>query len=171
MGMLSAVSIVMVLFVRIPFPLAPYLVYDGADVPILLGAFLFGPLPGMLVLTIVSAIQAFLLPNGNGIIGFVMHMMSSGAFVLISSLLYRRLGQSNRSIIVSLTLGGLGMAILMIPLNLIFTPMLFGMPMAAVANIILPVLLPFNLSKAVIVSVLFFLLFKSLRLALKDKAL
>jgi riboflavin transporter FmnP len=169
MGMLSAVAVVLILLVRIPLiPAAPYLVYDMADVPILLGGFLLGPLASLLILAVVSAIQAFFL-GGNGIIGLIMHMASSGALVLIASLLYRRLGKGNRSLITSLIVAGLVMIALMIPLNLIFTPLLFGMPVSAVIKLILPVLLPFNLIKAVLNSVLFFLLFKSLSLALKEK--
>ena len=169
MGMLAAIAVVLIIYVRIPLiPAASYLVYDMADVPVLLGAYLFGPLAGLLILTVASAIQAFML-GGNGIIGFIMHMCASGALVVIASLLYRRLGSSNRSLIISLVAGGLGMTALMIPLNLIFTPLLFGMPVQAVANLILPVLLPFNLIKAGLNSALFFLVFKSLRLALKEK--
>ena len=171
MGMLAAIAVVLILYVRIPLiPAAPYLVYDMADVPVLLGAYLLGPLPGLLILTAASAIQAFML-DGNGIIGFIMHMAASGVLVLAASLLYRRLGKSNRSLIISLIAGGLSMTILMIPLNLIFTPLLFGMPVSAVAGLILPVLLPFNLIKAGLNSALFFLLFKSLRLALREKNL
>jgi riboflavin transporter FmnP len=169
MGMLSAIAVVLILYVRIPLiPAASYLVYDMADVPVLLGAYLLGPLAGLLILTAVSAIQAFML-GGNGIIGFIMHMSASGALVLVAALFYRRLGKSNHSLIVSLAAGGLSMTALMIPLNLIFTPLLFGMPLAAVVSLILPVLLPFNLIKAGLNAALFFLLFKSLRSALKGK--
>jgi riboflavin transporter FmnP len=169
MGNLSAIAVVLILFVRIPLmAAAPYLVYDMADVPILLGAYLFGPLAGLLILTVVCSIQAFML-GGNGIIGFIMHMASSGTLVLIAPFLYRRLGSTDRGLVVSLVAAGLLSAGLMIPLNLIFTPLLFGMPLSAVASLIIPVVLPFNLIKAGLNSVLFFLLFKSLRLALKDK--
>ncbi|MCL1976033.1 MAG: ECF transporter S component [Firmicutes bacterium] len=169
MGMLAAVAVVLIIFVQIPLiAAAPYLVYDVADVPILLGAYLIGPIAGLLILTVVSAIQAFML-GGNGIIGFIMHMAASGALVVIAALLYRSWGKTNRSLIISLIAGGVAMTALMIPLNLIFTPLLFGMPIKAVTALILPVLLPFNLIKAGLTSVLFFLIFKSLRIALKGR--
>jgi riboflavin transporter FmnP len=169
MGMLAAIAVVLIIYVRIPLiPAASYLVYDMADIPVLLGAYLFGPAAGLLILTVASAIQAFML-DGNNIIGFIMHMAASGALVVIASLLYRRLGSLDRSLIISLIAGGLSMTALMIPLNLVFTPLLFGMPVQAVVSLIIPVLLPFNLIKAGLNSALFFLLFKSLRLALKEK--
>ena len=44
MAMLAAISIVLVSIVHFPlFPAAPFLEYDPADVPILIGTFAFGP--------------------------------------------------------------------------------------------------------------------------------
>ena len=54
MAMLAGLSIVLMYLVRIPAPGAPFLEYDPADVPILIGTFLFGPVSG-LVLTASSA--------------------------------------------------------------------------------------------------------------------
>ena len=42
LAMMTAVSVVLQLIVRIPFPPAPFLVYDPADVPIYITAFAFG---------------------------------------------------------------------------------------------------------------------------------
>ena len=53
MGMLVAISIVLVYFIHIPMFTAFY-EYDPADIPILMGAFAFGPWAGLL-LTIVSS--------------------------------------------------------------------------------------------------------------------
>ncbi len=162
MGILAAISIALILTVRIPFGPAPYLVFDLADIPILLGAFTISPLAGLMILGAVSLIQAFAL-GGNGIIGFIMGFTSSGAMIVMASYLYRRLGASNRSLLIGLVSGALTMTALMMPLNIIFTPILFGMPMQAVIDLIIPVLLPFNLIKSVLNCVLFFALYKALK--------
>ena len=61
MAMLAAISIVLVMLIRIPLiPAAPFLEYDMADVPVLLAAFLISPGAGLLVLFVVSVIQAFI---------------------------------------------------------------------------------------------------------------
>ena len=160
MAMLAAISIILLLVIRIPiFPGAPFLEYDMADVPVLLGAFTMGPAAGLMILFVVSLIQAFML-GGNGIIGMIMHFFASGALVVMASFIYRRFGQNTKSLIVGLIMGGLLMTALMVPFNLIFIPMLFGVETSVVTAMILPILIPFNLIKAGLNSVLFFLLFK-----------
>ena len=50
MAMLSAISIVFITLVRFPiFPAAPFLEYDPADIPILIGTFLYGPIAGFIL--------------------------------------------------------------------------------------------------------------------------
>ena len=169
MAMLAAISLVMVMFIRIPlFPAAPYLEYDMADIPIMLGAFLLGPSAGLTILFIASTIQAFFL-GGNGIIGLIMHFVASGALIVVASIIYRRGKEKTSKLIIGLILGSLTMTGLMIPFNLLFTPILTGMPVNAVAAMILPILLPFNLLKAGCNSLIFFFIFKSIRYYLKDK--
>jgi riboflavin transporter FmnP len=66
LGMLGAISIVLVALIRIPIvPAVPFLVYDMADAPIIIASLLFGTVPSLLILFIVSVIQAFLF-GGNG---------------------------------------------------------------------------------------------------------
>ena len=126
MAMLAAVSIVLVLLIRIPLiPSAPWLEYDMADVPILLGAYLLGPVSGLGILLVVSIIQAFML-GGNGIIGLIMHFVATGALVVISGLIYRACKQKTWGLLLGLIVGSLAMTLVMIPMNFFFTPILFG---------------------------------------------
>ena len=97
MGMMAAIACVLGLF-RFPIlPMVSFLTYDFADIPIVISAFAFGPVAGLLITFIVSFIQAFLL-GGDQIYGFIMHVISSGTFVLIASLhhtvLLRRRGNA-----------------------------------------------------------------------------
>ena len=58
LGLLTALSILLVYLIHFPiFPSASYLEYDMADVPILIGTFLFGPLWGLLLTFAVSLLQ------------------------------------------------------------------------------------------------------------------
>ena len=158
MAMLAAISLVLVMAIRIPFPPAPFLVYDPADVPIIISAFAFGPLSGLAITFVVSFIQAFAL-GGDGIIGFFMHMVATGSFVLVSGLIYRK-HKTKKVALIALVTGALVMTATMIGWNLLITPIYLGVPVEAVIGMILPILLPFNLIKAGVNGVIIFLIYK-----------
>ncbi|NLY71681.1 MAG: ECF transporter S component [Clostridiales bacterium] len=158
MAMLGAISLVLVLLVRIPFPPAPFLVYDPADVPIIISGFAFGPLAGIIITFVVSFIQAFAL-GGDGIIGFFMHMVSTGIFVIVAGLYYKR-GKTRKRAVIALVLGVIVMCASMIGWNLLITPIYMGVPREAVLAMILPIILPFNILKGVINALITFIIYK-----------
>lgn len=160
MAMLGAISLVLVMLVRIPFPPAPFLVYDPADVPILVGTFAFGPLAGFMITAVVSFIQAFPL-GGDGLIGFAMHLFATGSFVLLSGFLYKR-NKTKKGAIFALVCGALLMTVSMLLWNVFITPIFMGVPREAVLSMIVPIILPFNLLKAGINSVITFATYKSI---------
>ena len=150
MALLSAVSVVIGL-VKFPIlPVAPFLEFDFADTPILIASLMFGTLPGLAVLFVVSVIQAFLL-GGNGIIGLIMHFAASGIMLVTVNLIAGKAVDGKRNIkrlIVAFVCGTLAQTAAMIPLNYIFIPMLFGAPREMVTGLLLPGIIPFNLIKA-----------------------
>ncbi|WP_101696356.1 ECF transporter S component [Clostridium minihomine] len=162
LAMLAAISLVLIAFVRIPLvPAAPFLEYDMADAPILIGALLFGSGPALAVLFVVSTIQAFLF-GGNGWIGLVMHFISSGALVLLAGEFYKRKHKFSDAII-GMVLGSIAMTLIMIPMNYIFTVHFFGVPKTVVDAMMLPGIIPFNLLKASLNSGIAAVLFRSLQ--------
>ncbi len=158
MAMLAAISLALMLLIRIPYPLFPQLVYDPADIPILISTFAFGPLAGLSITFVVSFIQAFPLA-GDGIIGFFMHMMATGSFVLVAGLIYKR-HKTKKTAVLALAVGSLIMTVIMVGWNLIVTPLYIGVPVQAIIAMVLPIFLPFNLLKAAINSVITFLIYK-----------
>ena len=83
MGMLAAIAVVLVMLIHFPIiPAVSFIEYDMADVPVLIGTLLYGPIPGLLILLVASLVQAFIL-GINGWVGFVMHFVASGAMVLL----------------------------------------------------------------------------------------
>lgn len=169
-AILAALSVVMLLVIpTIPlFPAAPFLRYDMADVPILVGSFLLGPLSGFVILVIASAIQAF--PMGmDGILGFTMHVLATGTLLLVASTIYRRKPSFLR-LVVGLILGSIGMTVVMIGWNLIITPIFLGAPMQTVLDMLVPIIIPFNLIKSGLNSAITAVVFYSL-LPLQSKLL
>lgn len=158
LAMMTAVSVVLLLIVRIPFPPAPFLVYDPADVPIYITAFAFGPVEGLVVTLIVCLIQAFGL-GGDGLYGFLMHFVATGIVAVAIGVMYRR-NKTRKTAVVALVTGVIISVIVMCVMNLIVTPAYMGAPRSAVIAMIPTVIIPFNLLKAGVNSLLTFILYK-----------
>ena len=159
LAMFTAIAAALITLVHFPlFPAAPYLQYDPADVPILIAAFAFGPAAGLIVTVLASFIQAFFL-GGDGIYGFLMHVVATGILVIVASTIYRRF-HTRPGAVVGLVLGTLAMGLGMMVANHFITPVYSGMPTEAVDALLLPVILPFNLLKAGINSAITFLVYK-----------
>jgi riboflavin transporter FmnP len=161
MGVLSALSLVLMFVVRFPIiPSAPFLEYEPADVPILIGGFIYGPAAGLVITIVVSAIQALTVSAGSGWIGAVMHVIATGAFVVVAGLIYKRF-HTLKGAIAALILGSLTMTLVMIPLNLLITPKFLGTPVEVVKAMLIPAIIPFNLLKSSINSIVVAIVYKS----------
>lgn len=129
LGLLAAISVVLVLFVKFPiFPAASFLEYDLADVPILIGTFMFGPIEGLLITVVVSILQWLLVSPASGWVGAVMHICATGAFVMVAGLIYKK-KRTIGGAILALAAGALTMCIAMVPMNIFISPfyiLLFG---------------------------------------------
>lgn len=159
LGLLAAIGVVLSYFIHIPvFPAAPFLKYDPADVPVLIGALLYGPIAG-LGLSFVSCALTSLLVGQDGIIGFAMNFVATGSMVLVASLLYKY-NRTMKGAIIALAFGTVTRILIMIPLNIFVTPWYTGAPREAVIAMLLPTLIPFNAIKALGNSILTFLLYK-----------
>ena len=167
MAMLAAVSVLLVV-IHIPFPPAPFLEYDPADIPILIGTFAYGPTAGIIITVVVSIIQGFTLSASSGIIGIVMHILATGSFALVAGLIYQR-KKTRKSAILALGLGVITMTVMMVLMNLIFTPIFMGTPVETVAGMLLPIIIPFNLMKASINAVATLLLYKAVSRFIKEE--
>lgn len=158
LAMMVAISCVLVLLIRIPYPPAPFLVYDPADVPIYITTFAFGPIAGLTVTFVVSLIQAFVL-GGDGVYGFIMHFFATGIFALIAGGLYRH-KKSKKEAIIALVVGVIVITAVMCVANLIVTPLYMGTPREAVVAMLIPIIIPFNLLKSGINALITFLVYK-----------
>ena len=161
LAVLAALSVVLMQFIRFPIiPAAPYLIYEPADIPMLIGSFVYGPISGFLITIVVSAIQATLFST-DGIVGFVMHVIASGTFVIVSGLIYKRF-HSLKGAIAALVVGTICRALVMIPTNLIIQTNFYGQPYDLVKSMIVPAIIPFNLLVAGINSVVTIIVYKSI---------
>lgn len=121
MALLCAMSLALMYVVRFPLIL-PYLEYDMADVPILIGTFLYGPLAGLALTAIVSFLQAVTVSAGSGWIGGMMHFFATGAYAAVAGILYRR-RHDLKGAIEGLIFGSAAMTLIMVPLNYYLSPL------------------------------------------------
>jgi len=167
LAVLSALSIVLVMLVKFPIiPSAPFLEYEPGDVPMLVAAFMYGPVAGLLMTVVVSTIQAFTVSAAAGWVGLVMHVLATGTFVVVSGYIYRRY-HTFKGAFAALAAGSTAMVLIMIPMNLFFTVRFYGVPYDAVVAMLPTAILPFNLIKSLANSLLVILVYKPLSRFLK----
>ena len=163
LGLMCAISLLLMYLIHVPiFPIAPFLEYDPADIPIFFITFLYGPMYGIYTTVVVSVLQSFTVSAQSGWIGGLMHILATGSYVLIAGNIYKRSNKSFSKLILSAVCGTIIMTIIMIAWNLIFTPIFMGTPVDAVLSIMVPAIIPFNLLRATVNSVLAIILYKSL---------
>ena len=172
-ALLAAVAIVLVAFVHFPLiPAAPFLEYDPADIPILICGFAFGPVAGLAVTLIASFIQGFTVSAQSGIYGIIMHIIATGAYVLASSLFYKK-HKTKKWAAVAIVIGTVTMVVCMFFANLIITPyfMMGAVNSGTVSAVLslMPFILLFNLIKAGVNGLITFFIYKRVKhLFLKD---
>lgn len=166
-AMLSAVAFVVMAVGRIPVVL--FLKYDPKDVIIVIGGFLFGPLASFVIAALVAFLELFTFSD-TGVIGFIMNILSSCSFACPAAWIYKKKHNLHGAAI-GLLAGCLSMAVVMISWNYIIAPIYMGYPREAVAELLLPAFLPFNLLKGGLNAAITFLLYKPVVTALRKTRL
>ncbi len=160
MAVCAALAYLFMLVGRMPIvPGVEFLKYDPKDVIIVIGAFLFGVVPGALISVTVSLVEMVTV-GSSGFIGLVMDILSTCAFVCPAALLYHRkrtLGMA----LAGLLLGAVLSTSTMLLWNWLITPLYTPyMSRADITAMLLPVFLPFNLIKCGLNAGLTLLLYK-----------
>ena len=171
-AILAALASVLFLF---EIPVVAFYKLDFSDIPVLLGAFSMGPVPGLIILALKSLIG--LLHSSSAGVGELADFIMGAALVLPAAVIYHR-GKSRRSALVGMAVGTLCMIVVSVFVNkFIMLPFYMGafhMDMDAIlayANVaavhsewslLLLVTAPFNLLKGVALSLVTALIYKPL---------
>lgn len=159
MGMLVAISVVLVYFIHFPiFPAVAFLEYDPADIPILIGTFAFGPVAGVLLTIVTSVVQGVTVSAASGAYGIIMHIIATSVLVIVAGVIYK-FNKMRKGAVIALICGTAAMAVVMIGANLIITPLFMGVPRSMVWDL-MPFIVGFNAIKAGINSIVTFFLYK-----------
>ncbi len=133
-------------FIQIPiFPPAPYLQYDPSGIVTLSVALMFGPAAGLVVQVISWLPKLIMSPLGT-----LLTLVAMTGMVLVVGLIYKKM-HNIRGAVVSLVVGAVVFIALAIAMNFVITPIYTpGVTVEAVAGMVLPILLPFNIIKCAI---------------------
>ena len=148
-------------FVHIP---VAFLNLDFKDVVMTIAGMYFGPSA--------AAVLAFLVPileyptSETGPYGLIMNILSSGAFVIVASVIYK-FKKTLSGAIIALCSASLSMVAVMMLANLFITPYYMHVAQTEVVALIPTLLLPFNAVKAVLNAALTLCLYKPISKVLK----
>ena len=124
---------------------AGFLTFDLKDAVMTLGALFLGPVAGVAIALAVALLEMVSV-SSTGFYGFLMNFLASASFILPAAILYR-LRRTRPSALVGLVFSAVFMTAMMIPLNLLITPLYTGAPRSAVVDLIPKTILPFNAVK------------------------
>ena len=145
MAMLSAVAYIIVCLIRIPVVL--FLSYEPKDVIITIGGFLLGPLASFICSLVVSLIEMVSISQ-TGPIGCFMNLLSTCSFACTAALIYKK-KRNLTGAILGLAVGSVAMIAVMLLWNYLITPLyMTGTSRSQIADMLIPVFLPFNALKA-----------------------
>ena len=166
----------------IEIPIVAFYKLDLSNIPVLLGAFSMGPVPGMIILALKSAIGLLHSPSAG--VGELADFVMGAALIIPASVIYHR-NKSRKNAIIGMAIGTVCMVIVGVLMNkwvmLPFYMGAFHMDMdgiikaAGVAGVdsewklLLLVTGPFNLLKGVVLSIVTALIYKPLSPILHGK--
>ncbi|WP_461213100.1 ECF transporter S component [Lacticaseibacillus sp. GG6-2] len=167
-ALLSAVGFILQMFLAFPIlPMFPFLKLDLSDLTVLLGGLLYGPLGGVSVAFVRSLVHYVMTGGGVvNLIGDVASFIASVGFMLPVVAMMKSKNSFGRQ--VGGLLGGtVSLTVIMSLLNWVaimpmyLAVMNFQLGMSTTKYVLIGVV-PFNLIKGVVVSVVFFVLAKAL---------
>ncbi len=186
MAMMSAVSVVLMYFdFPIPFIAPPFYAMDLSEVPIMIGSFMLGPTAGVIMEAVKVILKLFIKGTSTAFVGDFSNFILGCAFVLPASIVYH-LKKTRKMAFIGLFTGAVTLIIVGMAMNAFYLlpkySQLYGMPVEAfieMGNNINPAInnvytfvalavAPFNLIKAVCVSVITMLLYKPLSKLIKN---
>lgn len=184
-GMLAAISVILMLFeFPLPFIAPSFYELDFSEVPILIGAFALGPTAGILTELIKILLNLVINGTDTAFVGEFANFVMGCAFVVPASLIYKA-KKSRKRAVIGLASGTVIMSAAAFFINaLVLLPAYskaFGMPIEVfvemgtaihpaingVWTFVLLAVVPFNLLKGVLVSVITILLYKHISPILK----
>ncbi|MBY8913647.1 ECF transporter S component [Bacillus sp. YC2] len=175
-SMLSSIAFVLMLL-NFPFPGLPdYLKIDFSDVPAIIAILVYGPAAGIAVEAIKNILQYIIQGSMAGVpVGQAANFIAGTLFILPTAFMFKKLN-SAKGLAVSLLAGTAAMTVLMSILNyiLILPAYTWFLHSPALSNsqlktAIVAGILPFNIVKGIIITIVFTFIFTKLKPWIEQK--
>ncbi len=115
-ALMSALGFVLMLLeFPLPFIIPEFVKLDFSEVPVLLAAYMFGPIEGVLVCLIKNLLKALFLSTSGGI-GELCNFLLGCTLALPAGIAFKKM-KSGRSMLIGGMLGSVIMAVLCLPVN------------------------------------------------------
>lgn len=166
-SLLSAIAVIL-MYIDFPvIPLFPWLKIDLSEVPVLMGAFAFGPMTGIVIELIKNLLIIVFKGTYTGFVGEVANFIVGISLVVPASIIYKR-NKTKKSSIIGMIVGILILEVVGIIANVYFLLPAYGMKMdsSQLMQYVTVGLLPFNGIKGIIVSISTYLLYKRLSVSI-----
>ena len=183
-GMFSAIAAVLMIF-EVPVPFAPnFYKIDLSELPVLIAAFAFGPVAGVMVEFIKIILNLLMDSTTTAFVGELANFSVGCSFILPASIVYG-LKKSKKQAVIGCMVGTLIMTTFGTAFNAVYLlpkfAQLYGMPLEAivgmgtainpritsVTSLVILAVAPLNVLKGSIVSVLTILIYKKLSVIIK----
>ncbi|MBW6408868.1 ECF transporter S component [Clostridium weizhouense] len=166
-SLLSAIALILMYFEFPVIPIFPWLKIDLSDVPALLGAFGFGPLVGVLIEFIKNILILLIKGSQSGFVGELANFLIGVSLILPAGIVYNR-NKSKKTALLGMILGSACIQIVGILANVYLLLPAYGMHLesAELLKYVTWGLLPFNGIKAILVSVLTYILYKKVSVSI-----
>lgn len=177
---ISVLGVIAFILMLLDFPLwftPPFLKFDVSDVPALIGSFALGPMAGVIVQLVKNLLKILLAGTNTAVVGEIANFIVGSVFAYVAGLIYYK-EKTFKNAVIGLVVGTIAMTVvisianyyIMIP----FYAKAYGMPLDKIITIsgavnkyvvdlkslIIFAVIPFNLLKGVVVSLITILLYK-----------
>ena len=185
MGALLGALAAILMVLDFNVPLAPgFIKFDFSDFPVLIGGFVFGPLTGVLIAFLKIVLNLLFKPTTTMFVGEASNFLLSVCYMGVACLFYRK-HRTKKGAVIGMALATVTTSLFAIASNiLVMFPMyakLFGMSMEQIVGMVSAVnpfvkdvttmviasLVPFNLFKYGVISLITFISYKKIEVILK----
>ena len=145
LAMLTALAFVVMWLSKFIPSVNGFLDFDFKDVVLCIGGFIYGSISA-LIMTIIVCVLEMVTVSHTDIIGCIMNIVATASFVCTACAIYKN-HPTMKGAVLGLAPAVVVLVVVMLAWNYFLTPIYQGQPREAIADMLLPIFLPFNAVK------------------------